>query len=167
MDNHQLRKSINNITFLWMISCFVDMSYVVFQTYDPDIHNTLSSVIIYNPKIIYVMNIMSLFTILYETTRYNQVLIRLITICYVLVGCYGILRTSENTIRHDLFAVTIFSGIMVFMFHTIDRSFLKKLATYINIAISVKIILKKMIQENDIFTDECMFVLMFALHYCF
>lgn len=156
---------IKNITFGWMMLCYIDYIYKVVMLYDPYIHNTLSSVIVFNPHIIYTTNIMTAFTIIYETMFHEADFVRIIGICDVLVGLNGVLRTAENTISHDLFAVTTFSGIMIFMEHTKGRSHIKKLALYINIALTIKIILKKLIGIPNIFYDECLFVLLFGMHY--
>lgn len=171
-------KVFPNIALAWMCLCFTEYIYLLKEEYDPKKHNTISSIVSHNPKFILTTNIMTPFVIIYETMDMDISFIdianantnndwkRLTAIASLVTGLHGVIRTTEHTTLHNLFAVQTFSAIVFFMEHMKGRSRMRHLMLLLNLSIVIKIILKKLLDAlPNIFAEECMFVLIFAVSY--
>lgn len=158
-------KFFPNLALAWMCLCFLEYIYLLKEEYDPIKHKTISSIVCHNPRFILTVNVMTPFTIVYETMDTDNDWNRIASMFSLLMGLHGVVRTTEHTVMHNLFAMQCFSGIISFMEHMKGYSKIKKLMLLLNLSIVAKIIIKKLINIEDIFTEECMFVSLFAVSY--
>ena len=115
-------------------------------------------------NILFFMGIMGLLTIIYELERKDNVTFLLII--SLLVGIYGVMRTEESGKIHYIYAGIVFLSIFVFMarncwqngcfflYFLLFIQFLMLISTIINI-------------NNDIFYQEVLFLLNFAIFYLY
>jgi len=115
-------------------------------------------------NILFFMGIMGLLTIIYELERKDN--ITFLLIISLLVGIYGVMRTEESGKIHYIYAGIVFLSIFVFMarncwqngffflYFLLFLQFLMLISTIINI-------------NNDIFYQEVIFIVNFAIFYLY
>jgi hypothetical protein len=139
---------------------------------------SISSVVCKHKKVLLSLGlIMGIITVLYERGRKD--LVSLLTICYLLVGIYGLLLVEEKFSLHFFFAGVAFLSILCFMINFIinfminfmingvkvvnDMMFLLLFSLVVFQVFLIGCILKKL--EKRILSFQTLYLLNFAIFY--
>lgn len=164
----EILKKKRNYLLIFMIICYIIPVFYVYKCYNDN--NSLSNIIC-NEKTrntnLFFMGLMGIATILYEIER-NDIISTILISC-LLLCIYGLLLYNEKTKIHYIFAIGGFINIFVFM----SRHFY---LTYYNIVLGLLLslcfglltsIIIKLNGNNNIFYNEVLYILIFAVYYMY
>ena len=158
-----------NIFLLCMMTTFIFSVFYIYINYSQN--NSISSIICNEECkniILISMIIMSIFTILYELERKDN--ISLLIMIFLLVGLYGVINIKEEKNIHYVFAGIVFISMIVFM---VKHLFINNNLTNNNLlfiillfqAVLLIITFINLNIHNNIFFLEVFYIVNFAVFY--
>jgi len=155
----------NDALLLCMITTFFLLVVYIYCNYsnNPSLSNIMTCD---NCKyiILFGMIVMSIFTILYELERKDD--ISLITIIFLLIGIYGVIFVKEENNIHFIFAGIVFLAIISFMVkHFICNKKENDILFILLLLQSLLFIITLSNLNNNIFFLEVFYIMTFAVFY--